>query len=155
MKILMVCLGNICRSPIAEGILKDYIRQHHLPWIVDSAGTESYHIGEPPHPHSQRVCREKGIDISGQRATKFYYSEMGKYDKIYAMATDVYDELKAICGKKFDEQKVDLFLNVLYPGENRSVKDPWYGELEGYYEVFDEIDNGCKAILHRYMPAKP
>lgn len=155
MKILMVCLGNICRSPIAEGILKEYIHQYKLPWIVDSAGTESYHVGEPPHPHSQRVCIENGIDISKQRATKFYHSEMEKYDKIYAMSVDVFDEIRQICGKKFDENKVDLFLNELYPGENRSVKDPWYGELDGYYDVYDEIEKGCKAIVDRYMTIRP
>lgn len=150
MKILVVCLGNICRSPIAEGVLKKMSLEYNLGWTIDSAGTESFHIGEAPHVNSQRVCKEHGIDISGQRAAKFYHSEMEKYDLIYAMSVDVYNEIKAICGNKFDEKKVDLFLNDLYPGEKRSVKDPWYGELDGYYEVFAEIERGSEAIVKRH-----
>lgn len=150
MKILVVCLGNICRSPIAEGVLKQLSEEKKLNWIIDSAGTESFHIGEAPHVNSQLVCKEHGIDISGQRASKFYHSEMDKYDRIYAMSLDVYNEIKAICGLKFDENKVELFLNELYPNENRSVKDPWYGELDGYYEVFDEIKKVCEAIIKKY-----
>lgn len=150
MKILVVCLGNICRSPMAEGILRSLALQHHLNWTIDSAGTESYHIGQPPHLFSQQVCREHGIDISHQRATKFYHSESLKYDKVYAMAQDVYDEIKEICGHKFNAAHVDLFLNELYPGENRSVKDPWYGELDGYHEVFDEIYKTCEVIIKKY-----
>ncbi len=143
----MVCLGNICRSPIAEGVMKSIVAENKLQWTVDSAGTESFHIGEAPHRYSLQVCKENGIDISDQRAAKFYHSQMLEYDKIYAMATDVYENIKEICGTKFDETKVQLFLNDLYRGENRSVKDPWYGDLQGYYEVFDEITKGCEAIL--------
>jgi protein-tyrosine phosphatase len=151
MRILVVCLGNICRSPIAEGLLKHMAQQNNLDWVIDSAGTESFHIGEAPHPNSQKVCLENGIDISTQRAQKFYHSEIEKYDKIFAMSTDVYEEIKEICGKKFDDQKIELFLNELYPNENRSVKDPWYGALDGYYQVFDEIKKGSEAIIKKYQ----
>lgn len=130
--------------------MKHLVELEALGWQIDSAATESYHIGEQPHPHSQKVCREKGIDISTQRARKFSRHDFLHFDRIYAMATDVMEEMKRITGPDFDAQKVDLFLNESYPGEQRSVKDPWYGTLDGYYEVFDEIESGCQAILQRY-----
>src|SRR5258706_10480941 len=89
MKILMVCLGNICRSPLAEGILQDKARKAGLDWKVDSAGTNRYHIGDPPHPLSQKVAKLNGIDISKQRARTFIPEDFEKYDKIYALAHDV------------------------------------------------------------------
>jgi protein-tyrosine phosphatase len=150
MKILFVCLGNICRSPIAEGIMKHICGIEQLDWEIDSAGTESYHIGQAPHEHSQQVCLEHGIDISKQRARKYTHADIAQYDKIYALATDVYEEIKDISGHYFDENKIELFLSDLYPDENRSVKDPYNGELKGYYDVFDEIQQGCQAIQNRY-----
>ena len=150
MKILVVCLGNICRSPIAEGLLQHLAKEKKLDWIIESAGTESYHIGEPPHRSSQQVCIENGINISTQRAIKFQANAFEKYDKIYAMAEDVLEEIKKISGAKYNASKVDLFLNELYPKENRSVKDPWYGNLDGYYEVFDEIEKCSRVIVERY-----
>jgi protein-tyrosine phosphatase len=149
MKILFVCLGNICRSPIAEGVLKSLVSAHDLDWHIESAGTESFHIGEPPHHNSQLVCKEQGIDISDQRAMKFHASHLKSFDKIYAMATDVYDEIIEICGHKFETKKVSLFLDDLYPNEGKSVKDPWYGNLDGYYDVYHEIKMGCEAILKK------
>jgi protein-tyrosine phosphatase len=126
------------------------IKQHGLDWVVESAGTESYHIGERPHRFSQKICQENGIDISGQRARKFTADDLGKYDKIYAMATDVYDEIKRICGRNADLSNVSLFLNELEPGGNASVPDPWYGDEDGYIPVYDLINRACDAIIGRY-----
>jgi protein-tyrosine phosphatase len=147
MRILMVCLGNICRSPIAEGILRHKVKEHGLDWVVDSAGTESYHIGELPHRSSQKICRTHGIDISAQRAAKFTKDSFGRYDKIYAMATDVYQEIKEIGGKSADMSNVDLFLNELHPGANESVPDPYYGNEDGFSTVYDMIEETCNAII--------
>lgn len=130
--------------------MKHLSEKDNLRWEIDSAGTESYHIGEPPHPHSQRVCKENGIDISTQRARKFSANDFVVYDRIYAMASDVLQEMKRIAGPAFDDTKAELFLNPRFPGEQRSVKDPWYGELDGYYEVFEEIEAGCRAITQPY-----
>src|SRR5271154_6640405 len=102
MKILMVCLGNICRSPLAEGILRDKIEKAHLNWTVDSAGTNGYHVGEAPHPLSQKVARLNSIDISRQRARRFTAADFQRFDKIYAMAGDVIDEMRRIAGRQFD-----------------------------------------------------
>ncbi len=150
MRILMVCLGNICRSPIAEGLMHDQIQQHQLNWTVESAGTESYHIGQPPHIFSQKICQKNGINISSQRARLFRKEDIDQYDKIYAMAEDVLMNIKHIAGTQFDSDKIKLFLNELYPGSNRSVPDPWYGPEDGYSEVFDLINETCTTIIRKY-----
>jgi protein-tyrosine phosphatase len=150
MKILMVCLGNICRSPLAEGILQDKAFKAGLTWSVESAGTNNYHTGEPPHPLSQKVARMNGIDISHQRAGRFSAADFNVYDKIYALAGDVLDEIKRISKNKFDSLKTDLLLNECYPGENRDVPDPWYGPEKGYHEAYRLIENACNAIIEKY-----
>jgi protein-tyrosine phosphatase len=152
MKILMVCLGNICRSPLAEGVLQAKVLKAGLSWKVNSAGTNDYHIGEAPHPLSQKIARLNGIDISKQRKRKFTATDFEMYDKIYVMAGDVLDEIKYIAGKKFNAGKVDLFLNELFPGENVDVPDPYYGPELGYHEVYKLINDGCDAIINKASP---
>src|SRR5688572_30172432 len=147
MKILMVCLGNICRSPLAEGILQDKAFKAGLAWSIESAGTNSYHIGEPPHILSQKVAKQNGIDICNQRARRFVSEDFEIYDKIYAMSGDVMDEMHRIAKNKFDASKVDLLLNELYPGKNKDVPDPWYGPEPGYHEAFKLIEKACDAII--------
>jgi protein-tyrosine phosphatase len=150
MKILMVCLGNICRSPLAEGILQDKAFKAGLTWSIESAGTNNYHTGEPPHPLSQKVAWKNGIDISQQRARRFQPGDFDVYDKIYALAEDVVADMKRIAGKKFDPSKVDLLMNELYPGKNLNVPDPWYGPEPGYHEAFKLIENACEKIILKY-----
>ena len=146
----MVCLGNICRSPIAEGLLRDKVKQHGLDWQIDSAGTNSYHTGEAPHRHSQKVCLMNGVDISAQRARRFSAADFVRYDIIYAMADDVYDEIRRMGGRNADMSKVEYFLNELEPGGNGSVPDPWYGNEDGYLPVYELIDRTCDAIIEKY-----
>ena len=150
MKILMVCLGNICRSPLAEGILQDKAFKAGLNWSIESAGTNSYHTGEPPHPLSQKVAKLNGIDICQQRARRFVAEDFEVYDKIYALAADVLDDIKRISKKKFDPTKVDLLMNEMYPGKNMDVPDPYYGTEPGYHEVYKMIDEVCDAIINKY-----
>jgi protein-tyrosine phosphatase len=149
MRILMVCLGNICRSPLAEGILEFKARQAGLDWEVDSAGTNGYHVGEPPHALSQKVARINGIDISRQRARKFVVDDFQRFDKIYAMAEDVVEEMQRIAGKKFEAAKVDLLLNEIWPGRNEDVPDPWSGPEPGYHEIFKMIDLACGKLIEK------
>lgn len=149
MTILMVCLGNICRSPLAEGILQQKINAAGLDWKVDSAGTNGYHVNEAPHYLSQRVAKKKGIDIGKQLCRRFVAADFERFDKIYAMAADVVDEMKDISGNKFDPEKVDLLLNVVHPGENRDVPDPWYGPEKGYHQVFDLIEEACEILIKK------
>jgi protein-tyrosine phosphatase len=150
MKILMVCLGNICRSPLAEGILQDKAFKAGLNWSVESAGTNGYHNGEAPHRLSQKVAKLNGIDISKQRSRRISPDDFLLYDKIYAMAEDVVFDMKRITGKKFDAAKVELLMNEVYPEQNREVPDPWYGEEAGYHEVYRMIEEACDAIVSKY-----
>ncbi|MEI2750790.1 MAG: low molecular weight protein-tyrosine-phosphatase [Ferruginibacter sp.] len=116
MKILMVCLGNICRSPLAEGILQKKAAEAGLNWQVDSAGTNGFHVGESPHHLSEKVARSNGIDISKQISRQFIKEDFERFDRIYAMAHDVMKDMKQIGGPHFDESKTDFLLNELYPG---------------------------------------
>jgi protein-tyrosine phosphatase len=151
MKILMVCLGNICRSPLAEGILESKAKKLGLHWEIDSAGTNnSYHIGEAPHPLSQKVAKLHAVDISNQAARAFVADDFDRFDKIYAMSSDILVHMKKIARKKFKPEKTDLLLNEVYPGENLDVPDPWFGEEPGYHEVYNMIDKACDKIVEKY-----
>jgi protein-tyrosine phosphatase len=150
MKILMVCLGNICRSPLAEGILQDKVKKAGLNWKIESAGTNRYHTGDAPHPLSQKVAKLHGIDISKQRARTIVPEDFDQYDKIYVLAHDVLLDMKRIVGKKFDPEKTNLLLNELFPGENMDVPDPYYGAEQGYHDVYRLIDDACSSIINKY-----
>jgi protein-tyrosine phosphatase len=155
MKILMVCLGNICRSPLAEGILQYKVTKASLLWNVDSAGTANYHIGAPPHQLSQKVAKMNGIDISVQQCRQFKKEDMLEFDKIYAMDSENYINIKHISGDLWNESKVDLLLNELYPGKNMGVPDPWYGTEEGYHKVYKMISDACDKIIEKYTVPQP
>jgi len=155
MNILMVCLGNICRSPLAEGILQEKANAAGLRWRVDSAGTNGYHVGEAPHRLSQKVARANGVDISGQRARRFVATDFQQYDKIYAMAGDVLDEIRRISGRQFDPSKVGLLMNELNPGQDEDVPDPYYGPEPGYHDVYKMIDAATDKIVAKYGNTAP
>ena len=150
MNILMVCLGNICRSPLAEGILQEKAWKAGLQWSIESAGTNGYHIGEPPHKLSQKVAKLNGIDICNQRSRRFTAEDFERFDKIYAMSSDVIDEMRIIARKSFNASKVDLLMNELHPGKNLDVPDPWYGPEPGYHDVYAMIDKACERIVNKY-----
>ncbi len=146
----MVCLGNICRSPLAEGILQDKAWKAGLNWSIESAGTNGYHTGEPPHRLSQKVAKLNGLDICSQRSRRFTAEDFDRFDKIYAMSSDVIDEMRIIARKKFDASKVDLLMNELHPGKDLDVPDPWYGPEPGYHDVYAMIDKACDLIVKKY-----
>lgn len=150
MKILMVCLGNICRSPIAEGVLQQMAVAAGLDWTVASAGTNGYHTGEAPHKYSRKICRQNGYDIDAQRAARFQASDFDTYDHIYVMALDVYNDVRQIARTDADMQKVHFFLEELFPGEQSEVPDPWYGNEAGYEPVFQLIKKGSEAIIAKH-----
>jgi protein-tyrosine phosphatase len=153
MKILMVCLGNICRSPLAEGILKHKVTDAGLSWQVESAGTNSYHTGEPPHHLSQKVAQLNGINICEQRARRFKTSDLDEYDILYAMSNDVIEEMKRIAGNKWQDKKVKLIMDELYPSQQLDVPDPWYGPEPGYHDVYKMIEAACEKIMQQ-LPIK-
>lgn len=148
MNILVVCLGNICRSPLAEGLMKQKALQRGLYWNIDSAGTNGYHTGEAPHHLSRKVAMKNGLDISSQCARNFIAEDIDRYDMIYVMADDVMRDVKKISGSKFDPEKVKYFLEDLSSRKDKNVPDPWYGEEDGYDEVFVIINEGAEAIIN-------
>lgn len=149
-KILMVCLGNICRSPLAEGIMQHKADKAGLNWRVDSAGTGGWHIGDPPHKLSQKVAKLNGVDICQQKGRRFVASDMRDFDKIYFMDSDNYNDARRIAGPLWDAEKADLLLNELYPGQNRSVPDPYYGGEDGFHDVYALIAQACDKVIAKY-----
>ena len=147
----MVCLGNICRSPLAEGILQHKVHKAGLDWTVDSAGTGNYHIGEPPHRLSQKVAKMNGVDICGQKCRQFVKEDMLEFDKIYAMDSEVYNDIKRISRELWDPSKTDLLMNEVYPGRNINVPDPWYGGERDFHEVYDMISKACDALIEKHV----
>lgn len=149
MKILMVCLGNICRSPLAEGILQEKIRERGLAWEVESAGTGDWHIGEPPDPRSIAIARRYGIDISRQRARQFERADFEHFDLIFTMDATNYRDVLRHAPSAAHHEKVDLIMNLVYPQENRSVPDPYWDD-EGFEQVFDMLDRATERLLEQY-----
>lgn len=139
----MVCLGNICRSPLAEGILKDKIDKNKIQ--VDSAGTANYHIGKQPDPRSIAVAKKYGIDISGQRCRQITAKDLVEFDHIYAMDRENYKNILALAKNDEERQKVKLLLHHVTPAP-QEVPDPYYGGDDGFVEVFHLIDSACETI---------
>lgn len=146
-KILMVCHGNICRSPLAEALLRDKLIKLGLKDIeVDSAGTSDYHEGEHPDPRTIANARNHGIDVSQLVARQFKGSDYGAFDRIYAMDSANYADIMLLAEDDAMKQKARLFLDAAHPGTMASVPDPWYGGEEGFEKVFHIIDNACDII---------
>ena len=143
-KILMVCLGNICRSPLAEGILKSKLNPDF--YIVDSAGTSAYHIGELPDHRSIAIAKKNGIDISNQRARKFIANDFNEFDLIYAMDIENYYNICSLSTNKSNLLKVKLILNEINPLKDLSVPDPYYGGDYGFENVYEMLDKACSII---------
>ena len=143
----MVCLGNICRSPLAEGILKN--KTQNLDVFVDSAGTASYHVGNLPDSRSIEIANKNGIDLTNQRARQFSEKDFDDFDKIYAMDTNNYSNIISLARNQSDRDKVDVILNELTPKSYDSVPDPYYGAGDGFQIVYDMLDNACDAIVRK------
>ncbi len=150
MKILMVCLGNICRSPLAEGILKQKATASGLNWDIESAGIYNFSTGQPPHLLSKKVALINGINIDKKISRGFKPEDFNRFDKIYAMSTDVIAEIKVIAGNNYNEKKVSLLMDELFPGQNIEIPDPWYGAEPDFHNVFKMIDLACKKIMEKY-----
>jgi len=143
-RILMVCLGNICRSPLAEGILKSKLNTEHFQ--VDSAGTSNFHEGELPDQRSIDVAAKHGLDITDQRSRPFRKSDFETFDYIYVMDTSNFEDVLAMAKHEKDETKVELILNKIYPGQNQSVPDPYHDSINGFENVYQMLDKSCAVI---------
>ena len=145
-KILMVCLGNICRSPLAEGILKSKLDSN---FTVESAGTAAYHVGNKPDPRSIAVARQNGLNITNQRARKFTKQDFEDFDIIYAMDNSNYQNIITLAENNQQKEKVKLILNESFPDKNLDVPDPYYGGDKGFENVYNMLDNACEIIAKR------
>jgi len=148
-KILMVCLGNICRSPLAHGILASKLDSEN--YFVDSAGTAAYHVGEQPDKRSIEVAKKYGIDISHQKARKFTVKDFDSFDFIYAMDKSNYQNILSLARNEADKQKVQLILNEIYPQENLEVPDPYYGGTDGFENVYKMLEKACTKIIDKHL----
>ncbi len=147
MKILMVCLGNICRSPLAEGILKSKVSPEEV--YVDSAGTAGYHVGELPDKRSVAVAKKYGIDITDQRSRKFSVADFDNFDIIYAMDESNFHNIVSLARNDEDAEKVKLILQEVSENETLSVPDPYYGGDQGFENVYAMLDEACDIIASK------
>lgn len=149
MKLLMVCLGNICRSPLAEGIMRNKLNTYKLDWEVDSAGTGSWHVGAPPDPRSIEVAKKNNIDISRQRGRQFSRDDFENFDFIFAMDSQNYQNITKLAPDDKAKEKVELIMNLHQPGYNQSVPDPYWND-DGFQGVFEMVDLACEGIIKKY-----
>lgn len=151
MKILMVCLGNICRSPLAEGVMRSKIMEHNLDWEVDSCGTSNYHIGENPDSRSQENALSHGIDISKLEGRQFTKQDFDEFDKIFVMDSSNYNNVIKLADNQTQIDKVDLLLNQSNPGSNNNVPDPYYGGPQGFENVYQLINEACQCFINKQV----
>jgi protein-tyrosine phosphatase len=148
-KIVMVCLGNICRSPLAEGILASKLPKDKF--TVDSAGTGSWHIGQSPDDRSVAVAKKNGLDISNQKGRQFSSVDFDTFDYIFVMDNSNYDNVIALAETKEQKEKVTLIMNELYPSQNKDVPDPYFGMHNGFDIVYNMLDEVCEVIAQKLI----
>lgn len=146
-KILMVCLGNICRSPLAEGILASKLPKEKF--TVDSAGTGSWHIGHSPDSRSIATAKKNKLDISKQKGRQFSINDFDTFDYIYVMDKSNYDDVIALSKTIEQKNKVQIILNELYPNENVDVPDPYFGMPNGFDIVYNMLNEVCDIIAKK------
>lgn len=147
MKVLMVCLGNICRSPMADGLLRKKVEDNNLNIVVDSAGTGDWHVGNPPDTRMQKTGADNGVPIDFLRARQFKVSDFDEFDRIFVMDKSNYKNVVALARTEADKEKVELMLDLIQPGEELEVPDPYYGGDQGFQDVFDMLDNATDVLL--------
>ena len=152
-KILMVCLGNICRSPLAEGILASKLPKDKF--TVDSAGTGSWHIGRQPDERSIAIAKKNNLDISKQKGRQFTTSDFDTFDYIYVMDNSNYWDVVQLVDNKTQIEKVQLILNELFPNENVDVPDPYFGLPNGFEVVYKMLDETCDIIAKKLIEKHP
>jgi protein-tyrosine phosphatase len=149
-KILFVCLGNICRSPLAEGIMLHLKNKYDLTLEIDSAGTSHYHIGEAPDNRTIANAKKNGVDLSFLRARQFNANDFDLFDKIYVMDKNNYTNVIALAQNQIHKNKVSLFLNAVYPDKNLEVPDPYYGTEKDFEEVFQLVYKASELFIKQF-----
>lgn len=148
-KILMVCLGNICRSPLAEGILTSKLPNNKF--LVDSAGTGSWHVGHTPDKRSISTAKKNGLDITNQRGRQFTRNDFDSFDYIFVMDSSNYRDVIHLAQNENHKEKVQLILDAIFPNENVDVPDPYYGTANGFDMVYQMLDEACEVIAQRLI----
>lgn len=148
----MVCLGNICRSPLAQGLLASKLPKNDF--FVDSAGTGNWHVGKQPDERSIAVAERNNLDISLQKGRLFLPSDLETFDYIYVMDNSNYNDVIAMTTNEDQKSKVQLILNELFPGENVDVPDPYYGLQNGFDTVYKMLDETCEVIAKKLLAKK-
>lgn len=143
----MVCLGNICRSPLAEGILRSKLPYENF--VIDSAGTSSYHIGSNPDNRSITVGNKYGIDISKLMGRQFSVNDFNDFDIIYAMDASNYNDILHLARNEKDKNKVKMILNEIYPNQNYDIPDPYHGGTHGFENIYKMLDEACNVIVEK------
>ncbi len=143
----MVCLGNICRSPIADGLLRKKVKENNLNIFVDSAGTAAYHIGKTPDKRMCETARKNGTNIDNLSARQFSTQDFDDFDIIYAMDESNRQNIVSLARNNFDRKKVRLILDELVSESNLSVPDPYYGTLADFNEVYELVDKVTSVIV--------
>ena len=149
----MVCLGNICRSPLAEGLLASKLPQDRF--IVDSAGTGHWHVGKQPDHRSIAVAQKNGLDISCQKGRLFTASDFDEFDYIYVMDNTNYDDVIRLATNDEQRKKVKMILDELFPGEKVDVPDPYFGLPNGFETVYQMLDEACGIIAEKLLEKHP
>lgn len=152
-KILFVCLGNICRSPLAEGIMLHLKVKQNLNVEIDSAGTAGYHIGEAPDKRTIANAKKNGVDLSTLRARQFKQNDFDIFDKIYVMDHSNLRNVLALAKDQKQKEKVSLFLNAVYPSKDLEVPDPYYGTEQGFEDVFQLVYKACENLAANFKAA--
>lgn len=146
----MVCLGNICRSPLAEGVLRSKLENEGIFNVeVDSCGFEAYHLNDPPDKRSVEVALKHGVDIRNQRQRLFKYEDFCLFDKIYVMDSNNFSDVASMAQRNSDLNNVDFLSNLIYPGQNKAIPDPYYGGKEGFEKVYRMIDECCDELVKK------
>lgn len=152
-KILMVCLGNICRSPLAQGLLASKLPKGKF--FVDSAGTGNWHIGKQPDQRSITTAQKNGLDISNQKGRQFTLNDFDAFDYIFVMDNTNYEDVISLSENETQKSKVHLILNELFPDENVDVPDPYSGLQNGFDMVYEMLNEACDILAHKLVERHP
>lgn len=150
----MVCLGNICRSPMADGLLRRKVKEQNLNVLVDSAGTANYHIGSTPDYRMIETAKSRGTDIHNLSARQFSQKDFQDFDLIYVMDESNLSNVIKLTTNSTEQQKVKLILEELYPNENRRVPDPYYGSMQDFMDIYDLLDEVTDVIIEKIKNGK-
>jgi len=147
----MVCLGNICRSPLADGLLREKVKQLNLDIVVDSAGTSNHHIGQAPDSRMRSTAKEMGLSIDDLRARQFTKEDFNEFDLIFVMDKSNYANVISLANSTKEKEKVHLILNELHPNQDLEVPDPYFGGNQGFKEVYNLLDEATNALIEKRL----